>query len=91
VVYTFRQIRMPSLGWRGLIGLTLAIAAGLALIVLSLGLAIVLIPVVALAVLIGRWRMNKILREQPQQPNDGRKPAQIIEAEYTVIEDRNGR
>jgi membrane protein implicated in regulation of membrane protease activity len=83
---------MPSLGWRGILGLTLAIAAGLALIVLSLGLAIVLIPVVALALLIGRWRMNRILREQPQrQPGERARPAQIIEAEYTVIEDRNGR
>ena len=91
MVYTFRQFRMPSLGWRGILGLTLAIAAGLALIVLSLGLAIILIPVVALALLIGRWRMNKILRDQPQPPGDGHKPAQIIEAEYTVIEDRNRR
>lgn len=89
MVYTFRQFRMPSLGWRGILGLTLAIAAGIALIVLSLGLAIILIPVVALAVLIGRWRLNKVLRDQP--PGDGRKPPRIIEAEYTVIDDRNRR
>lgn len=91
MVYTFRQFRMPSLGWRGILGLTLAIAAGIALIVLSLGLAIVLIPVVALAVLIGRWRLNRVLRDQPQPSDDGRKPGRIIEAEYTVIEDRNRR
>lgn len=88
----FRQYRTGAFGWRGILGIAAALAAGIALVILSLGLAIVLVPIVALAILIGRWRLKRSLGATPAGPAPGQEPsARIIEAEYSVIEDRNGR
>jgi membrane protein implicated in regulation of membrane protease activity len=90
---TYRSFQFSRLGWRGQIGLVLAVALGLAaagaLVILSLGLALVLLPVVAIALLIGRWRLNRIMAEaqkdwaERQQYEAGR----VIETQYVVDDD----
>jgi galactitol-specific phosphotransferase system IIC component len=86
------SMKLGNLGWRGRIGLVVATAIGLAaaiaLVVLSLGLALVLLPVVSVAFVIGRWPLKKLMDEAAQQrPGDQR----TIEIDYSVIDgkDRN--
>ena len=87
------RIQFDKLGWRGRIGLVAVIALGLAaaiaLVVVSLGVAIILLPVVAVALVIGRWRLNRMMAEATRErPTEGR----TIEIDYTVIDrDRNAR
>jgi len=61
------RLQFSNFGWRARVGLIVATAVGLAaaiaLIVLSLGLALVLLPVVAVGLDIGRWRLNKMMDE----------------------------
>ena len=91
-MFVFRQFSAARLGWRGILGIAAALAIGIALIVLSLGLAIVLVPIVALAIVLGRWRLKRSLGATPETPAESREaPGRIIEAEYSVIEDRNRR
>jgi membrane protein implicated in regulation of membrane protease activity len=82
------RFNISRLGWRGYVGLALAIAVGLALLVLSFGIALILLPIVAVALLIGRWRLGKMRAETPPRPDA---PGRIIEVEYSVIEDREKR
>jgi membrane protein implicated in regulation of membrane protease activity len=90
---TFRSFQFPRLGWRGQIGMVLAIALGLAaagaLIILSLGLALVLLPVVAVALLIGRWRLNKMMGEAQKdwQERQRFESGHIIETSYIIADD----
>ena len=91
-MFVFRQFSAARLGWRGILGIAAALAIGIALVVLSIGLAIVLVPVVALAIVLGRWRLKRVLAAAAETPPESREPAgRIIEAEYSVIEDRNRR
>ena len=92
----YQQIEIRQVGWRGTLGAILAAALGLglvaAIVVLSLGLAIVLLPVIAVIALIGWFRWRKVIaaaRDQAERsPGGGR----IIETEYQVVdEDRRGR
>lgn len=85
----YQQIEFRQVGWRGTLGLILATALGLAIvatvIVLSLGIAILLLPVVAVVALIGWFRWRKIVaaaRDGAARGPDGR----IIEAEYEIID-----
>ena len=85
----FRQVRFDNLGWRGWVGVIVAgavgLAAAIALIVLSLGLALVLVPLVAVGALYGRWRLRKVMAEaQAQQARTG--DGKTIEIEYHVVD-----
>jgi hypothetical protein len=82
----FRYFLLSRLGWRGLFAVAAALAVGAAFVVLSLGLAILLLPIVAGALLLGRWRIGKLQAEAGgTAPPAG--PGRIIEGDYSVIED----
>ena len=95
--YSTYRLQFSRLGWRGQIGLILAIALGvaaaIALVVLSLGLALVLVLVVAVALLIGRWRLNRLMaeavrREEERQRANSRR---VIETDYVVVDEDDRR
>jgi hypothetical protein len=75
--FTFDQ-----LDWRGKLGLSIAMVAGLALlaalIILSLGVALVLIPVAAVAYLVWRWRWSRLAKSRNTA-------AETISVEYHVV------
>ena len=88
------SMKLGNLGWRGRIGLVvvtaIGLAAAIALIILAAGIAIVLIPIVAAAFVIGRWRLKRMTDEAARQRPSGQR---TIEIDYTVIDgkDRNRR
>lgn len=86
----YQRIEIRRVGWRGTLGMILAAALGLgvvaALIVLSLGLAIVLLPVVAVLALIGWFRWRRIIAAARDQAGQGRSGVRIIETEYQVVD-----
>jgi hypothetical protein len=92
------RLSFGNIGWRGRVGLVVAtaigIAAAIALVLLSLGLAIILLPVVAIVFLVGRWRLRQMMtaaaRDYGQRQDDpGAAPAtRTIETDYTVIDDK---
>ena len=82
------RFNISRLGWRGYLGMALALAAGLALVVLFFGIALILLPIVAIALLVGRWRLGKLQAAAGPPPAA---PGRIIEVEYSVIEDREKR
>lgn len=92
----YRKIEIRQVGWRGTLGAILAAALGLgivaALVVLSLGLAIILLPVVAVVALIGWFRWRKIIAAAREQAGEQRGSVHIIETEYQVVDgDRDDR
>jgi len=85
----YQRFEIRQVGWRGTLGMILATALALgivaALVVLSLGLAIVLLPVVAVGALIGWFRWRKIIAAaQDEARRDGK--VRIIETDYEVID-----
>ena len=90
----YQQIEFRQVGWRGTLGMILAAALGLgivaALVVLSLGLAIVLLPVVGILALIGWFRWRKIIAAAREQGRRDSK-VRIIETEYEVVDDDHDR
>lgn len=89
----YRQIEIRQLGWRGTLAMIVAAALGLgivaALVVLSLGLAIILLPIVAVAAVVSWFRWRKVFaaaREAAEQRPEG---ARIIDTEYEVVEHRH--
>jgi membrane protein implicated in regulation of membrane protease activity len=91
---SFQQF--SRLGWRNQVGLVLALALGLAaaiaLIVLFFGLALIILPIAAIALFIGRWRLRKVLNEaQKRWDEQQRTRSGYIETEYTVVDDEDVR
>ncbi len=90
---TYRSFQFSRLGWRGQIGLVLAVALGLAaavaLVIVSLGLALVLLPIVAIALFIGRWRLNKMMGQAQKDWRESQRfdSGHIIETGYVVADD----
>ncbi len=81
------NLSFGDLGWRGRLGVMLATIVGLAaisaLILVSVGLFLVLLPVAIVAFYVGRWRINKLMaadaaRQKASAPR-------VIDAEYTVV------
>lgn len=94
----YQQIEIRQVGWRGTLAMILAAALGLgivaALFVLSLGLAIVLLPVVAVLALIGWFRWRKIIAAAREEAGSGGRggKVRIIETDYEVVDrDDDGR
>lgn len=85
----YQQFEIRQVGWRGTLGMILAAALGLgivaALVVLSLGLAIVLLPVVAVLALIAWFRWRKIIATAREANRSH--GVRIIETEYEVVDD----
>jgi energy-coupling factor transporter transmembrane protein EcfT len=77
-----------KLDWRGKIGLFLAMVAGLALlaaiVLLSLGVALVLIPVAAVGYLVWRWRWNRLAKARPSA-------RETISVDYHVVDKSDRR
>jgi hypothetical protein len=91
-LFKYRQFQINRVGWRGILGIAIALAVGIALIVLSLGLAFVLLPIVALALLIGRWRFGRLKAATvPSDAGPGSPRERIIEVDYSVIENKTRR
>lgn len=92
----YRRFQLQSPTWQGRVGIVLAsaLAAGLvvAFVILTLGIAILLLPVVAVVLGIAWWRWRKIeaaMREQAaaDTPRDGG----TIEIDYRVVGDPDRR
>jgi hypothetical protein len=86
----YRFVQFSNIGWRQRFGLAavivLGLAAVLAFVLLSVGFAIVLLPVAAVAWLVARWRLNRMadaLRSGGAQ--QGEPDPRTIEVEYHVI------
>ena len=88
----YRFVQFSNLGWRQRAGLgalaILGLAVALAFVLLSVGFAIVLLPIMAVAWVVARWRLNQ-MADALRKGSDGRQhPAQdqrTIEVEYRVI------
>ncbi|MEJ0011594.1 MAG: hypothetical protein WDM94_03010 [Bauldia sp.] len=81
------NLNFGDLGWRGRLGVTLVTVLGLAaitaLIIASVGLFLILLPVALVAVLIGRWRINKLMAADAARRKAS--APRVIDAEYTVV------
>jgi membrane protein implicated in regulation of membrane protease activity len=92
---TYRFVQFSGLDWRQRFGLAALAIVGVAVlaafVLLSVGLAVVLVPVGAIAYLIARWRLRNMLntarRNAAESPGDGR----TIEVEYHVVGKDDGR
>ncbi len=81
-----------GMGWGGrimaILGGVLAVAAAIAFVMLSIGIALILLPVVAVAGVIGWWRWRKVAAEFQRQAAEQRAAApagRVIDAEYEII------
>ena len=91
-----QEIEVTNMSWgmRIAVALGMAVALGLAaaFVILTLGIAILLLPVIAVVLAIGWWRWRKIeagLREK--RTREGPTPAfRIIETDYEVIDGPDG-
>jgi hypothetical protein len=67
----------------------LGLAAAVALILVSIGFLIILLPVAAVAVLVGRWRLKKMLAEAARKQQDRRAAERTIELDDYRVMDRD--
>jgi len=92
-IYRFQEMTAGPSGWLGRLGVFAAAVIGVALVgalaLLSLVIAAVLIPVVAVALLLFRWRIGRMQR-QAQAEQGARKQA-VIETDYVVLDRDSGR
>lgn len=79
-----RIVTIPR--WAQGLAVVLAGFAGLALLVLGAGLALIAVPVLIGFGLFARWRLRKIMAEMQAQADAP--PPGVIDAEYRVIDDR---
>ena len=79
-----RIVTVPR--WAQGVGVVLAAFAGLALLVLGAGLALVAIPALIGFGVYGRWKLKKMMAEM--QAEAEAPPPGVIDAEYRVIDDR---
>ena len=88
--------------WGMIFGVAMAATLGLVLVTVSIGLLLVLAPVVIIGGLIARARLRRMLREmgigQPGEGGAARSPfqrsagdADVIEGEYRVVEEEKPR
>lgn len=88
----YQRVEFRNVGWRGTLSLVLGLALGLglvaALLVLSVGVAIVLLPVIGIASLIGWFRWKRVVAAAVR-PDDG--PGRTIEIDYRVIDGEDRR
>ena len=94
---TYRFVQFSGLDWRQRFGLGLLAILGVAIlaafVLLSVGLAVVLVPIAGLAYLVARWRLKHMLnaaRRNAAAP-EGAGDARTIEVEYRVIGKDDGR
>ena len=83
-----RLVTVPR--WAQGLAVVLTAFAGIALLVVGAGLALLAIPALIGFGIYARWRLKKMMAEmqaQTQGDND-RPPPGVIDAEYRVIDDR---
>ena len=87
-----QRVYVTNVGWgtriMAILGVALGLALAAALVVLSIGIAIVLLPVVAVVAAIGWWRFRKMTADLRKQATAERPTAQgyrVIEADYEVL------
>jgi hypothetical protein len=86
-----RFVQFTNLDWRQRLGIgviaILGIAAALAFVLLSVGLAIFLVPVIAVAWLVARWRLNRLADtlRKAAGPRQQQGSPRTIEVEYHVL------
>lgn len=84
------RLSFSNFGWRGRVALVLATAIGvalvLALIVVALGFALVLVPLVAAGFVLGRWRLRKAMDAAARSAAEHADAGKIIEIEYHVVD-----
>jgi hypothetical protein len=89
-IYQFGRVQFRDMGWRGRIMLALSIAFGIAvaiaLVVLSIGLVIVLLPIVAVGLIYARWRLKKLQDEAEKAARSGDRDPRTIEIDYSVVD-----
>ena len=101
-----QRIYVTNAGWASMswgtrimavLGVTLGLALAVGFVVLSLGIALILLPVVAVFAAIGWWRWRKMaaeLRKEAQRAGDDDAPPggfRVIEADYEVVPDEQRR
>ena len=90
----YQQIEIRQVGWQAKLGMVLAAALGLgivaALVILSLGLAILLLPVIAIFAAVSWFRWRKIIATARQEQQDTSN-VRIIETEYEIVDDGRRR
>ena len=90
----YRNIQFQPRTWQGRIGVVLAAALGIGLLVafviLTLGVAILLLPFIAVLAAIGWWRWRRIEAAMREQAAGGPTDDRTIEIDYQVIRDRDG-
>jgi membrane protein implicated in regulation of membrane protease activity len=87
-----QRVYVTNVGWgtriMAILGVALGLALAAALVVLSIGIAIVLLPVVAVIAAIGWWRLRKMtadLRRQAPAERPTAQGYQVIETEYEIV------
>jgi membrane protein implicated in regulation of membrane protease activity len=93
----YRLFRLQPNTWQGRIGVVLAFALAMGLaaafVILTLGIAILLLPVVAVVVALGWWRLRKIeaaMRDEASRRDAG-DDGRVIEIDYQVVGDPDAR
>ena len=90
----YRSIQFQPRTWQGRVGIILAAALGaglvVAFVILTLGIAILLLPVIAVLIAIGWWRWRKIEAAMREEAARGADDGRTIEIDYQVIGDRDG-
>ncbi|MBN9022626.1 MAG: hypothetical protein J0H08_11150 [Rhizobiales bacterium] len=96
-----QRIYIANAGWTNMswgtrimavLGATLGLALAVGFVVLSLGIALLLLPVVAVFAAVGWWRWRKIAadlrRQQAEQPAGAVQPGgfRVIDVDYEVVE-----
>ena len=95
----YQRVEFRKVGWRGALGLILGAALGLglvvALLILSVGIAIVLLPVIGIASLVGwfRWKRAVAAAGRSGGPDDGGRGGngRVIEIDYQVLDGEDRR
>lgn len=87
------QIRQRAglTGWKGWLAMAASLVVGVTLFLLAASLALILIPVIAIAGAIAMWRLRKRMREAGfanarHRPVDPHARDEIIDAEYRIID-----
>lgn len=78
-------------GWKAWLAMAASLVVGVTLFLLAASLALILIPVIAIAGAIGMWRLRRRMREAgfmdpPNRPVDPYTRDEIIDAEYRIID-----
>ena len=91
----YRRIEFQNAGFGtrivAFLAALLGIGLAVALMVFALGVALVLLPVVIVALLIGRWRWKKIVAEAEKRTGPRGAEGPVLDLDYEVIDKETRR